>query len=87
MPRKTQIPPPHLRKATAKDIPGLAEHHKKMFAELWELKGDHLHPTRAEELAKAYAQKLASELEAGTCKAWVVEDHDDIIASGAMTLV
>ncbi|MCI5207668.1 MAG: GNAT family N-acetyltransferase [Candidatus Electrothrix sp. ATG2] len=87
MSRKIQTPPPHLREASPKDIPALAEHHKKIFIEIWELKGDHLDPTRGKELAKAYAQKLASELEAGTCKAWVVEDKDDIVASGAMTLV
>ena len=77
----------HLREASSGDIPKMAKHHRKMFEEIWERKGEHLDLTRAQELEKAYAQKLETELRSGTCKAWVIEDGGNIVSSGGVTFV
>jgi len=69
------------------DIPMMAKHHRKMFEEIWERKGEYLDPTRAQELEKAYAQKLETELKNGSCKAWVIEDGGNIVSSGGVTFV
>jgi len=77
----------YLREASGIDIPVMATHHRKMFEEIWEQKGEHLDTLRAGEIAKAYAQKLETEMESGVCKAWVIEDQRKIVSSCAITLV
>ena len=76
-----------LREASCTDISIMAAHHKKMFEEIWELKGEHLETVISEEIEKAYTQKLETEMESGICKAWVIEDKGKIVSSGAITLV
>ncbi|MBI4618669.1 MAG: hypothetical protein HY739_00655 [Desulfobacterales bacterium] len=82
-----QICEMHLREAAGDDISIMAAHHRKMFEEIWELKGEHLGTVRAREIEKAYTQKLETEMESGVCKAWVIEDKGKIVSSGAITLV
>jgi N-acetylglutamate synthase-like GNAT family acetyltransferase len=77
----------HPREATSSDISIMATHHRKMFEEIWEQKGEHLGTTRASEIENAYTQKLETELERGICKAWVIEAEGKIISSGAITFV
>ena len=62
-----------LREASGTDISIMAAHHKKMFEEIWELKGEHLETVISEEIEKAYTQKLETEMESGICKAWVIK--------------
>jgi hypothetical protein len=76
-----------IREASAADISIMAAHHGKMFEEIWEQKGEHLQPARITEIEKAYRQKLETEMENGTCRAWIVEDEGQVVASGAMTFV
>jgi GNAT superfamily N-acetyltransferase len=77
----------HIREALIGDISIMAEYHRKMFEEIWEKKGEHLENVRAIEIEKAYTQKLETEMNSGTCKAWVIEDKGEIISSGAITFV
>jgi hypothetical protein len=77
----------HIREASSGDISIMATHHGKMFEEIWEQKGEHLQATRIAEIEKAYTQKLATEIESGTCKAWVIEDKGEMVSSGAITFV
>jgi GNAT superfamily N-acetyltransferase len=77
----------HLREASSGDIPIMAKHHRKMFEEICERKGERLDPVRALELEKSYARKLGGELISGTCKAWIIEDGGNIISSGGFTII
>ena len=77
----------NLREALIGDIAVMAEHHRKMFEEIWELKCEHLGAVRAAEIEKAYTQKLETEMDCGICKAWVVESKGEIVSSGAITFV
>ena len=76
-----------LREASSGDIAILAMHHRKMFEEIWEQKGEPLGITRADEIENAYTKKLDLELGSGICKAWVIEDEGKIVSSGAITFV
>jgi len=82
-----EIPEMTLREASIQDIPAMAQHHRMMFEEIWEQKGDHLDTHRACEIQKAYTLKLETELNSGICKAWVIEDDGEIVSSGGITFV
>ena len=84
---ESQICEMHLREASGTDISVMAAHHRKMFEEIWERKGEHLDILKAGEIENAYAQKLKTEMESGICKAWVIEEKGRIVSSGAITLV
>lgn len=84
---KSQRGEMQIREALTADISIMAAHHGKMFEEIWEHKGEHLQPARIAEIEKAYSQKLETEMEGGTCRAWIVEDEGQVVASGAMTFV
>jgi GNAT superfamily N-acetyltransferase len=75
-----------LREASSRDIPVMATHHRKMFEEIWEQKGEYLGTARSIEIENAYIEKLTTELASGICKAWVIEG-DAIIASVGITFV
>ena len=83
----SQICEMNLREASGSDISIMAAHHRKMFEEIWEQKGEHLGTVRAGEIEKAYTQKLETEMEFGICKVWVIEDKGKIVSSGAITFV
>lgn len=84
---ESEISEMNLREALSSDISTMAEHHKKMFEEIWEQKGEHLGTVIAGEIKKAYTQKLETEMDCGICKAWVVESKGEIVSSGAITFV
>ena len=75
-----------LRDATVDDIPLLARHHRKMFEEIWENKFEQIDNDRFSEMETQYARKLQYHVPDDTCKAWVIEDGDNIIASGAVSV-
>jgi GNAT superfamily N-acetyltransferase len=75
----------HLREASSFDIPIMATHHKKMFEEIWEKRNEQLNPIRAIEVENAYAQKLEIDMKNGICRAWVIEDKEIVVASGAVS--
>lgn len=75
-----------VREAATRDIPAMASHHRRMFAEIWQQKGESLEPHRAAALEEAYAAKLAADLATGTCRAWVVEDRGEVVAGGAISI-
>lgn len=77
---------PAVREASPRDIPVLAAHHSRMFAEIWQQNGESLDPRRAVALEEAYAAKLAADLATGICRAWVIEDRGGIVASGAISI-
>jgi len=62
-----------LREASEHDIPLLSVHHRKMFEEIWEKKGQPIHCSAGDEMEQAYSRKLSTELEAGSCKSWLIE--------------
>ena len=76
-----------IREAKAEDIATLAIHHKKMFQDIWEKAGKKLSPKTFDTVRIAYKKKIIAELEAGICKAWVVESKKEIVSSGAMTFI
>lgn len=76
-----------IRPATDHDIKTLSLHHRLMFEEIWQEKGLKLSKQQAIELEQAYAHKLATELNNNTCRAWIAEDTQKPVASGAITLV
>ena len=75
-----------LREASESDIPRLGVHHRKMFEEIWEEKGESIDPSFGKKMERAYAKKLKQELTDGSCKAWVIESENRIVASGAITI-
>jgi len=77
----------NLQYATIDDIKMLAIHHRKMFEEIWEQKGQKIEKARAQEIEDAYCEKLENEIQEGTCIAWVVKNDNQIVASGAITIV
>jgi GNAT superfamily N-acetyltransferase len=77
----------NLREALIGDISTMAEHHRKMFEEIGEQKGEYLGSVKAGEIEKAYAQKLKTEMPSEICKAWVIENKGEIVSSGAITFV
>ncbi|MGM0655199.1 MAG: hypothetical protein ACQETR_07755 [Thermodesulfobacteriota bacterium] len=83
-PQKCEL---HLREASGTDISVMAEHHRKMFEEIWEKKGEHLDILRAEEIKKTYAQKLKTEMESGICRAWVIEENGRIVSRQPAQLI
>jgi len=76
-----------LREADSSDIQQLSIHHRKMFEEIWQKKGEQIDIAICNEIENAYAGKLNKELTDGRCKAWVIEYENSIIASGAVTVV
>ena len=75
-----------LREATERDILRLGVHHRKMFEEILEKKGERIDPSIGKAMERAYAKKLKKELPDGSCKAWVIEHKNRIVASGAITI-
>jgi len=73
--------------ATIDDVQILAIRHRKMFEEIYEKKGIKIEKIRAKELEAAYMDKIAKQIPDGVCKAWVIKKDDQIIASGAITVV
>ena len=71
--------------ATIDDIQILATHYRKMFEEIYEKNGQKIEKDRAKELEAAYMDKIVKQIPEGVCKAWVVKEDDQIIASGAIT--
>ena len=69
------------------DIRILAIHHRKMFEEIWEQKGLQLETEKSKDLESAYLEKITKQIPEGVCKAWVIKNDDQIIASGAITIV
>ncbi len=76
-----------MREATEQDVPQLSVHHRKMFEEIWEKKGQRIGNSASIEIERAYSRKLSKELPAGLCRSWVIEDGNGIVASGAITIV
>jgi GNAT superfamily N-acetyltransferase len=76
-----------LREATELDIPRLSVHHRKMFEEIWEKKGQHLWDSAGSKIEEAYSRKLSAEMPACSCKSWVIEKGNDVVASGAITII
>ncbi len=76
-----------IREATVNDIPLLAIHHRKMFEEIWENKGEDIDRSIFAEIERAYIEKLKRQLQDCSCKAWVIEDEHRVIASGAISIV
>ena len=77
----------NLQYATIDDIGILAIHHRKMFEEIWEHKGQKIEKDRAHELEAAYCKKIEKQISEGSCRAWVVKNGNQVIASGAITIV
>jgi ribosomal protein S18 acetylase RimI-like enzyme len=76
-----------LREATERDIPQLSAHHRKMFEEMWEKKGQPIETSAGNEMEQAYSRKLSAELRVGSCKSWLIEKGHQVVASGAITIV
>lgn len=77
----------NIQEATCGDIEQLAIHHRKMFEEIWEDKSQKLEAAEANKIEKAYFEKLEKQIPVGSCKDWVVKNGDQIIASGAISIV
>jgi GNAT superfamily N-acetyltransferase len=84
---ESEISEMNLREAFIGDISVLAKHHRNMFEEIWTQKGEPISTVKAQEIEKAYTQKLELEMGEGICKAWVIESKGEIVSSGAITFV
>ncbi len=71
--------------ATLHDIRVLAVHHRKMFEEIWAQKGQLLDAVTAAEIENACLEKIEKQLPEGICRAWLVQDGGQTVASGAIT--
>ena len=58
-----------------------------MFEEIWEKKGQPIDNSAGNEIEQAYSLKLAAELQAGSCRSWLIEKGEQVVASGAITIV
>jgi GNAT superfamily N-acetyltransferase len=76
-----------LREASERDIPQLSVHHRKMFQEIWEKRGQHIDSSAGNAIEQAYSLKLEEELRGGSCRSWVIEKGGQVVASGAITMV
>jgi len=76
-----------LRQATEQDIRQLSIHHRKMFEEIWEKKGQQIGSSASIEIEQTYYRKLSKELPAGSCRSWLIKKGNHIVASGAITIV
>jgi GNAT superfamily N-acetyltransferase len=76
-----------LREAIEDDIPQLSIHHRLMFEEVWEKKGQRPEGSVCNEIEQAYSRKLRQELTEGVCKCWAIDNGVQIVASGGMTIV
>ena len=76
-----------LRQATEQDIRQLSIHHRKMFEEIWEKNGQQIDNASSIEIEQAYSRKLSKELPVGSCRSWLIENGNQIVASGAITVV
>lgn len=77
----------NIQEATCDDIKQMAIHHRKMFEEIWEKKGQKLEATKAQEIESAYSEKLEKQIPEGSCKAWVVKNGNHLVASGAISVI
>jgi GNAT superfamily N-acetyltransferase len=77
----------NIQEAIYDDIKQLAIHHRKMLEEIWEKKGQKLETTQAQEIEKIYAEKLEKQIPAGSCKAWIFKNGNQLVASGAISIV
>lgn len=73
--------------ATIDDVQILATHYRKMFEEIFEQKGLRIETDKAKELESAYIDKIAKQIPEGVCKTWIIRESDQVIASGAITVV
>jgi GNAT superfamily N-acetyltransferase len=78
---------PCIRTAVPDDIPILAHHHRLMFEEIREKSGLPIDPSAMADLENGYADKLAYEFPSGACVSWVVQIRDQIVSSGAVSIV
>jgi GNAT superfamily N-acetyltransferase len=72
--------------ASVEDIPILVQHHRWMFEEIWNTRNLELNKQNLKEMDVAYQKKLNEEITNGICKAWVIKEDDQIIASGAISI-
>jgi GNAT superfamily N-acetyltransferase len=57
-----------------------------MFEEILNARNLELDENKLKEMDVAYRNKLNKEFKTGICKAWVIKDEDQIIASGAVSI-
>jgi len=58
-----------------------------MFEEIWEKNGQQIDNASSIEIEQAYSRKLSKELPVGSCRSWLIENGNQIVASGAITVV
>jgi GNAT superfamily N-acetyltransferase len=58
-----------------------------MFEEIWEKKEQQIGESASIEIEQAYLRKLSEELPGGSCRCWVIENRNQIVASGGITMV
>lgn len=76
-----------IRQADTDDIPVLVSHHHLMCEEIEASHSDDQEISKGEEMDVAYTEKLQAQLVSGSCRAWVVEYKQRIVASGAVSIV
>jgi len=80
---KTDIP---VHSATIRNVPILVDHHRKMFEEIWSARGLEIDSNQFQAMDKSHSKKMCEELLNGTCKAWMILQGNEIVASGAITI-
>jgi len=73
-----------LRVAVVTDIPALVDHRRRMFEDMYAQKDVVRDRAAYDAMDTAYADILRYEIPAGSTRAWVIDDHGTIAASGAL---
>jgi len=75
-----------IRPATSSDIPVLVKHRRWMFEEMMKVQPVIYTMADLDTMEEPYRRHLDQHLKSGTLRAWVVEDENRIVASGALEL-
>ncbi len=76
-----------LRPATCEDIPALVVHRRRMFEDIGQAKGEWTDPAKLDALAPAAEDYIKQRLQDGLLHIWVIQYGDEIVASGAVTIL
>jgi GNAT superfamily N-acetyltransferase len=80
-------PEPEILPASDHEISTLVRHHLRMFEDIWEKKGISFPKEVGDKISASYNLKLRTELNSGSCSAWIGMSDGSIVSSGAVSIV
>lgn len=76
-----------IRKANISDIPILANHHERMFREIYQFEKKKIIENAFKKMAGSYKTKLHKQFRDNSCIAWIYEYNHRIVASAAISKI